>query len=78
MLQRQTTGGTRHAELDAWVREVAAHTRPEEVVWVTGSDEEIEAINAALVKIQDDGRLAARQEKWFGTATALLKEMPAM
>ena len=38
----------------------------------------IAAIDAALVKIQDDGRLAAMQEKWFGVTTALPKEMPAM
>ena len=37
-----TTGGTSHAELDAWVKEVAAHTRPDKVVWIDGSDEEIE------------------------------------
>ena len=38
----------------------------------------IAAIDAALVKIQDDGRLAAMQQKWFGVTTALPKEMPAM
>ncbi|MFK5647560.1 phosphoenolpyruvate carboxykinase (GTP) [Ornithinimicrobium sp. LYQ121] len=45
----QTTGGTRYADLDAWVKEVAAHTTPDAVVWITGSDEEIEEINATLV-----------------------------
>ena len=48
--QLETTGGTTHAELDAWVREVAAHTQPDSVVWVDGSDEEIERINALLVE----------------------------
>lgn len=48
--QLQTTGGTTHAELDAWVKEVAAHTQPDDVVWVDGSDEEIERINALLVE----------------------------
>ena len=54
---------------------------PKYFAWVTrkeGSESLIEAMNAALIKIQDDGRLAAMQEKWFGTATALPKEMPAM
>ncbi|GAA5168707.1 phosphoenolpyruvate carboxykinase (GTP) [Ornithinimicrobium tianjinense] len=50
MLQIQTTGGTRHEELDAWVREVAAHTQPDAVVWITGSEGEIEQINAQLVE----------------------------
>src|SRR5699024_1234093 len=55
-----TTGGTSHAELDAWVKEVATHTRPDKVVWIDGSDEEIERINAELVeagtftKLDDD------------------------
>ena len=42
-------GGTTHTELDAWVREVAALTRPDRVVWVTGSDEESGQINETLV-----------------------------
>ncbi|MGD8201985.1 phosphoenolpyruvate carboxykinase (GTP) [Ornithinimicrobium sp. W1679] len=60
MHQTQTVGGTSHAELDAWVKEVAAHTSPTEVVWIDGSDEEIERINAELVeagtftKLSDD------------------------
>ncbi|GGK78447.1 phosphoenolpyruvate carboxykinase (GTP) [Ornithinimicrobium pekingense] len=48
--QLQTTGGTTHAELDAWVKEVAAHTQPDDVVWVDGSDEQIAQINALLVE----------------------------
>ena len=56
--QMEITGGTTHAELDAWVKEVAAHTRPDAVVWVTGSDEEIEQINATLVEAGTFTRLA--------------------
>mgnify|MGYP002651635208 CR=1 FL=1 len=54
---------------------------PKYFAWVTrkeGSESLIAAIDAALVKIQDDGRLAAMQQKWFGVTTALPKEMPAM
>ncbi|WP_134774317.1 phosphoenolpyruvate carboxykinase (GTP) [Ornithinimicrobium flavum] len=53
-----TTGGTSHAELDAWVKEVAAHTHPEKVVWIDGSDEEIERINALLVEAGTFTKLA--------------------
>ena len=58
MQQTQTVGGTSHAELDAWVKEVAAHTRPKEVVWIDGSDEEIERINAELVEAGTFTKLA--------------------
>ena len=50
MQEIKTTGGTTHKELDAWVKEVAAHVRPDEVVWIDGSDEEIERINNLLVE----------------------------
>ena len=53
-----TTGGTSHAELDAWVKEVAAHTHPDQVVWIDGSDEEIERINALLVEAGTFTKLA--------------------
>ena len=45
-----TTGSTRHTELASWVEEVAAHTRPDQVVWVTGSDQESQELNALLVE----------------------------
>ncbi len=35
-----------------------------------------DAISAVLVKMQDDGRLAAIQKKWFGQAMALPKAVP--
>ena len=56
--QMEITGGTTHAELDAWVKEVAAHTRPDAVVWVTGSDEEIAQINETLVEAGTFTKLA--------------------
>jgi len=38
----------------------------------------IAAINDALKKIEADGRMKAMQEKWFGAATELPKEMPQL
>ncbi|AXH96294.1 phosphoenolpyruvate carboxykinase (GTP) [Ornithinimicrobium avium] len=56
--QMEITGGTTHAELDAWVKGVADHTQPEAVVWVTGSQEESAQINATLVEAGTFTRLA--------------------
>jgi polar amino acid transport system substrate-binding protein len=36
----------------------------------------IKAVNAALVKIEDDGRMAAIQQKWFGKAFKLPQQVP--
>jgi polar amino acid transport system substrate-binding protein len=36
----------------------------------------IEAVNAALVKMQEDGRMAAIQKKWFGKQSELPKTVP--
>jgi phosphoenolpyruvate carboxykinase (GTP) len=41
---------TTHTRLLSWVQEVAALTNPEAVVWVDGSEEESERINAKLVE----------------------------
>lgn len=41
---------TRHAELLAWVTEVAELTTPDRVVWVDGSDEEWDRLTAQLVE----------------------------
>lgn len=38
----------------------------------------VAAINDAMAKMKADGRLQALQEKWFGTATDLPAQMPAM
>ncbi|WP_114907686.1 phosphoenolpyruvate carboxykinase (GTP) [Ornithinimicrobium murale] len=45
-----TQGTTRHTELAGWVEEVAARTRPDRVVWVTGTEEESREINAQLIE----------------------------
>ncbi|QFG69646.1 phosphoenolpyruvate carboxykinase (GTP) [Ornithinimicrobium pratense] len=58
MQEIKTTGGTTHKELDAWVKEVAAHVRPDEVVWIDGSDEENERINNLLVEAGTFTKLA--------------------
>ncbi|GAA1875921.1 phosphoenolpyruvate carboxykinase (GTP) [Lapillicoccus jejuensis] len=42
-------GGTTHAGLQAWVDEVAALTTPDEVVWVTGSQQEWTRLTDKLV-----------------------------
>ncbi|MGD8150805.1 phosphoenolpyruvate carboxykinase (GTP) [Ornithinimicrobium sp. Y1694] len=60
MQEITTIGGTSHTELDTWVKEVAAHTTPDRIVWIDGSDEEIEGIYDELVaagtftKLADD------------------------
>ena len=41
--------GTTNSALQAWVDEVAALTTPKEVVWITGTDEEIADLNRQLV-----------------------------
>ncbi len=40
---------TRHAKLIAWVREIAALTKPDRVHWCDGSEAEFQAISADLV-----------------------------
>ncbi|MEO3937581.1 phosphoenolpyruvate carboxykinase (GTP) [Dermatophilaceae bacterium Soc4.6] len=42
-------GGTTHARLQAWVDEVAALTTPDDVVWVTGSQQEWTRLTDKLV-----------------------------
>jgi polar amino acid transport system substrate-binding protein len=48
--------------------------------WTLRKDAEsaslVKAINAALGKIQDDGRMGKIQTKWFGVPTALPKDTP--
>ena len=39
---------TTHKGLAAWVEEVAALTTPDSVHWVTGTPEELDALNQAL------------------------------
>ena len=47
--------------------------------WVGRLDDQTltDAINASLLKMQDDGRLATIQKKWFGQAQALPRSVPA-
>ncbi|WP_238335853.1 phosphoenolpyruvate carboxykinase (GTP) [Serinicoccus kebangsaanensis] len=56
-----TAAGTTHTELDTWVREVAAHTRADQVVWVDGSEEEGRAIEQLLVDTGTASPLAQDQ-----------------
>ncbi|NIZ13503.1 transporter substrate-binding domain-containing protein [Phaeobacter sp. HF9A] len=50
--------------------------------WVARGDDEtaslIEAVNAALLKLHEDGTLAAINEKWLGANPELPTEMPAV
>jgi polar amino acid transport system substrate-binding protein len=52
--------------------------KPSYYSWVGRLDDTslTDAISAALVKIQEDGRLAAIQKKWFGAAIPLPKTVP--
>ena len=56
-----TTRGTTHAELDSWVRGVAAHTRPDDVVWVDGSEEERARLEQILLEAGTISPLAQEQ-----------------
>jgi polar amino acid transport system substrate-binding protein len=53
---------------------------PKYFAWVARKEDDsaslIEAINAALIKMHEDGRLAAINEKWLGAAPELPTTMP--
>ena len=51
---------TTHPRLLEWVREMAALTTPEQVVWVDGSDEEWERLTQQLV---DAGTFTRLEQK---------------
>ena len=55
---------------------------PKYFAWVARKGDDsaslIEAINAALLKMHEDGRLDAINEKWLGAAPELPTSMPAM
>ncbi len=55
-------GGTTHARLQAWVDEVAAMTTPDQVVWVTGSDQEWTRLTDKLVDAGTFVRLNAEKK----------------
>ncbi|MEP1765116.1 MAG: transporter substrate-binding domain-containing protein [Sulfitobacter sp.] len=50
--------------------------------WVAVKSEEteslIEEVNTIILKMHDDGRMAALHEKWLGSAVALPREMPVV
>ncbi len=52
--------------------------QPSYFSWVGRLDDKTltDAISAVLIKMQDDGRLAAIQKKWFGIAQPLPKDVP--
>ncbi|MGV8989455.1 MAG: transporter substrate-binding domain-containing protein [Cypionkella sp.] len=53
---------------------------PKYFAWVLRKDADsatlVDAINAALLKMTDDGRVKAIQEKWLGVYTELPREVP--
>lgn len=61
--------------------EPAKFGEPKYFAWVLRKDADSEgfdkAINDALLKMTDDGRVKAIQEKWLGTYTELPREVPA-
>lgn len=58
----------------------ATFGEPKYFAWVARKDEDsaslVKAINDALLKMTDDGRVKAIQEKWIGTYTELPREVP--
>ncbi|TLW93301.1 phosphoenolpyruvate carboxykinase (GTP) [Saccharomonospora piscinae] len=59
---------TTHSGVLSWVREVAELTTPERVVWVDGSDEEAERINAELVEAGTFVPLRARPNSYWAAS----------
>ena len=58
----------------------ATFGEPKYFAWAMQKDEDsaslVAAINAAILKMHDDGRMTAIQEKWFGTSPDLPREVP--
>ncbi|PXY34724.1 phosphoenolpyruvate carboxykinase (GTP) [Prauserella sp. PE36] len=59
---------TTHSGVLSWVREVAELTTPDRVVWVDGSDEEAERINAELVDAGTFVPLKARPNSYWAAS----------
>ena len=59
----------------------ATFGQPTYFAWVLRKDESsasfAQAINDAMLKMTDDGRVKAIQEKWLGSYTELPREVPA-
>jgi phosphoenolpyruvate carboxykinase (GTP) len=61
---------TRHAKLVAWVKEIAALTKPDRVHWCDGSDAEFDALTAELIALGTLKRLnAAKRPNSFYAAS---------
>src|SRR5690348_6375139 len=61
---------TRHARLIAWVKNIAALTRPDRVYWCDGSDAEWERLTSELVALGTLKRLnAAKRPNSFYAAS---------
>ena len=64
----------------ARARTDAKFGQPSYFGWVLRKDPETEsfakAINDAMLKMTDDGRIKAIQEKWMGSYTELPREVP--
>lgn len=60
--------------------EPATFGKPTYFAWVARKDKDsesfVKAVNAALLKMTDDGRVKAIQEKWLGKAVDLPREVP--
>jgi polar amino acid transport system substrate-binding protein len=60
--------------------EPAVFGKPTYFAWVARKDADsesfVKAVNDALLKMTDDGRIKAIQEKWLGTYTELPREVP--
>jgi polar amino acid transport system substrate-binding protein len=58
----------------------ATFGQPTYFAWVARKDADsesfVKAINDAMLKMTDDGRIKAIQEKWLGTYTELPREVP--
>lgn len=49
-IEKERPSRVRHAELEAWIQEVAAHTTPEKIYWCDGSEQEYQALCDLLVQ----------------------------
>ncbi|CAM2778753.1 phosphoenolpyruvate carboxykinase (GTP) [Saccharomonospora xinjiangensis] len=59
---------TTHSGVLSWVREVAELTTPDRVVWIDGSDEEAERINAELVEAGTFVPLKAKPNSYWAAS----------